>query len=89
MAAAGANGYPAYKVADAVMTHQAWGLGVYCAFRALVTADDALEAPGASAVALHHMVTVWLSGAAGSAINHIVNGTGAAATQASRRATAD
>jgi hypothetical protein len=82
----GVNGYAAYKVADGVTRHDALGLGVYSAFRAAVVADDALEAPAAPGVALHHLVTVWLNGAAGSAINHILNATGAAANQASRRA---
>jgi hypothetical protein len=83
---AGVNGYAAYKVADTVTAHQALGLGVYSAFRATVVADAALEAPVAPGVGLHHLVTVWLNGAAGSAINHILNATGAAANQTNRRA---
>jgi len=83
------NGFASYKVADTVTTHEAWGLGIYSAFRQPVVADNAIEAPTAPGVALHHMVTVWLNGQATSAINHIVNGTGAAATQASRKSTAD
>ena len=27
------NGYASYKVAGTVTTHEAWGLGMYCAFR--------------------------------------------------------
>jgi hypothetical protein len=90
---AGVNGYASYKVADAVTTHEAWGLGVYCAFRNassnVIVADDAFETPPAAGVALHHLVTVWLNGVPASAINHIVNGTGAAATMANRKATSN
>ncbi len=69
----GKNGYPSYKVADGVTTHMAEGLGVYSVFDNAVTADDGIEAPMASGVSMHHMVTVSL--AAGS-ISHIIDGTG-------------
>ena len=29
---AGVRGFASYKVGDAVKTHEAWGLGVYCVF---------------------------------------------------------
>jgi hypothetical protein len=81
------NGYASYKVASSVTSHTALGMGVYCAFRQPVEADDAFEAPTASAVALHHLVTVWLDGAAGSAINHVLNGTGGSVNSAGGKAT--
>src|SRR5579872_1043156 len=82
----GVNGYASYKVADAVTSHDARGLGVYCVFHNAVVADDAIESPTASGVTLQHMVTEWLGTAQGSAINHIVNGTGAAVNSANKQA---
>jgi hypothetical protein len=81
------NGYASYKVADAVTTHEAWGLGVYCAFRTAVVVDNGFEAPTAPGVLLHHTMTRWLNGTPTSVINHVMNGTGTAATQANRMAT--
>lgn len=81
------NGYASYKVASTVTTHSALGLGVYCAFRQPVVADDAFEAPTAAGVGLHHLVTVWLDGAAGSSINHVLNATGGAVMSSSGKAT--
>jgi hypothetical protein len=83
----GVNGYASYKVASGVTTHEAWGFGMYCSFRSAVTSDDAIETPTAAGVTIHHAMTSWLSGAPGSAVMHIVNGTGNAVTQASRQAT--
>jgi hypothetical protein len=67
------NGYPSYKVADSVTTHNAQGLGVYSVFQNDVTASNAIETPGANGVVLHHMVTVSL---ASGSISHIANGSG-------------
>lgn len=82
----GVNGFASYKVGDAVTTHEAWGLGVYSAFKQAVVCENAIETPTAAGVALHHKMTSWLNGNASSAINHIINGTGNAATTASRQA---
>ena len=71
------NGYASYKVADAVTSHEAWGVGVYCYFRdAPVKANSAIEAPAVPGVKLHHLTTVWLNGQAGSEITHIINDLG-------------
>jgi hypothetical protein len=87
---AGVAGYASYKVADAVKTHEAWGMGVYSAFRLdNVVAENALETPTAAGVALHHLVTVWLNGKPTTSINHVLNGTGAAATMTNRKVTAN
>jgi len=73
------NGYASYKVGDAVTTHEAWGLGVYCVFHAApVVAENAIETPAAPGIKMHHMVTIRLAGQRGSGINHVINGTGAA-----------
>jgi hypothetical protein len=71
------TGYASYKVSDTVTTHEAWGLGVYCVFyKAPIVAENAIEAPTAPGVKLHHMVIIRLNGVPGSGIKHILNGTG-------------
>ena len=77
----GVNGYASYKVADGVTAHEAWGLGVYSAFHQNVSADNAFETPAPLAASMHHLVTVWLNGMPTTAINHVINGTGAAASK--------
>ncbi len=44
------KGYPAYKVASSVTSHEAWGLGSYCYFstNSSVVADHAFEVPSVS-----------------------------------------
>jgi hypothetical protein len=70
------KGYPAYKVASSVTSHEAWGLGSYCYFSAnsSVVADHAFEVPSVSGVRFHDMVTVSLGGVG--TISHIINSTG-------------
>jgi len=71
------NGFASYKVADAVRTHEAWGLGVYSVFRASgIVADNAIETPTVSSIRMHHMVTLRLGGRRDSGIRHILNGIG-------------
>jgi hypothetical protein len=74
----GHNGYPSYKVAGAVATHTAVGLGIYSVFTNAVSAQNAIETPTAAGVSMHHLVTVSL--AAGS-IAHIINDTGGAVSK--------
>jgi len=75
----GVTGYASYKVADAVKTHEAWGLGVYCVFYAApVISENAFETPEALATHLHHLVTIRLSGKPNSGMNHVINGRGPA-----------
>lgn len=55
------NGWASYKVADAVTSHEAWGLGVYSVFRhPNVVLSSAIEAPRKPAVRFHHMITLAL-----------------------------
>jgi len=70
------KGYPAYKVAASVTSHEAWGLGSYCYFSAnsSVVADHSFEVPSVSGVKFHDMVTVSLGGVG--TISHIINSTG-------------
>ncbi|MFE5213762.1 MULTISPECIES: RICIN domain-containing protein [unclassified Streptomyces] len=70
------QGYAAYKVADSVTSHQAYGLGSYCYFNVnpSVTAARAIEAPNRPDVRFTSMVTVSLGGTG--TISHVVNTTG-------------
>ena len=82
------NGYASYKVADGVVNHAAWGVGVYCFFRDTpVIADHAIEVPASIESGFTDMVTFWLNGTAGSQITHIINNDGAAVTVGNRKAT--
>jgi hypothetical protein len=70
------RGWAAYKVADSVTSHEAWGLGSYCFFNAnsSVVAERSFEVPSNPNVRFHDMVTVSLGGTG--TINHIINNTG-------------
>ncbi|MFJ1585182.1 RICIN domain-containing protein [Streptomyces sp. NPDC088197] len=72
------QGYPAYKVADSVTSHEAWGLGSYCYFSAnsSVVSANSFQVPNTSGVKFHDMVTVSLGGVG--TISHVINTTGAA-----------
>jgi hypothetical protein len=88
----GVRGYASYKVADAVTTHQAWGLGIYCVFHsAPVVADSAIETPAVPGVMISHMVTIRFGGQPGSGIAHVINNLGDAviSTQSARVNSAD
>ena len=75
----GVKGYAAYKLADSVKTHEAWGLGSYCFFNVdpTIHAARGFEVPVTSGVKLHDLLTVSLGGVG--TIDHVVNDTGAAA----------
>jgi len=70
------QGYAAYKVADNVTSHQAWGLGSYCYFssNSSVAAERAYEVPSNGGTRLTNMVTVSLGGVG--TIRHVVNSNG-------------
>jgi len=72
------QGWAAYKVADSVTTHEAWGLGSYCYFNvnSSVVNAHAFEVPVKSGVKFHNMVTVSLGGIG--TISHVINNTGEA-----------
>jgi len=59
--APGTNGWASYKVADNVVNHEAWGLGIYSVFRhPNVVLTRAIETPVHVNVSFHHMITVAL-----------------------------
>ncbi len=72
----GANGYAAYKVADSVTTHEAWGVGSYCYFNVdpTIHADRGFEVPNTPGVRIHDALTVSLGG--NGTIDHVINNTG-------------
>ena len=73
----GVLGFAAYKVADSVTTHEAWGLGSYCFFNVdpTIHASHAIEVPLTSGVKLHDLLSLSIT--AHGVIDHVVNDTGA------------
>jgi hypothetical protein len=71
------RGYAAYKVADTVTTHEAWGLGSYCFFNVdpTIIADRSFEVPDTPGVLFHDLLTVSLGN--NGTILHVINNTGA------------
>ena len=76
------TGYSAYKVANSVTSHEAWGLGSYVYFNAnpAVHTANGFEAPANGGVKLHDIFTISL--ASGTA-DHVVNNIGAPAQASS------
>jgi hypothetical protein len=74
----GVNGYASYKVADSVIGHQAYGVGIYGVFNSSTTkCFNAIETPtNAQQVNIHDMINVYITGQSGSEMTHIINGTG-------------
>jgi len=74
--APGTEGWAAYKVADTVKQHEAWGLGVYSVFTYPdVFVTHAFEVPRTPGVRFHDMVTVCLLTNGG--FRHIIDEVGA------------
>ena len=76
----GVQGWAAYKVADTVRTHEAWGLGsyIYTNVNPTLHATNAFEVPRRPGVRMHDLITVSLNKAG--TIDHVINGVGAAVT---------
>ncbi|MER7007476.1 discoidin domain-containing protein [Dactylosporangium sp. NPDC000555] len=74
----GITGYAAYKVANNVTSHEAWGMGSYCVFNddPSIAAYHAYEVPNNPNVKFHNILTVSLGKGS---ITHVINDTGAAA----------
>ncbi|HEX3480792.1 MAG TPA: coagulation factor 5/8 type domain-containing protein [Kofleriaceae bacterium] len=73
----GVVGFAAYKVSDAVHSHEAWGLGSYSNFIAgpEIHAARAFEAPRTPGVKLHDLLSVFLNAHGG--IDHVIDDVGA------------
>ncbi|GAA0582538.1 RICIN domain-containing protein [Kribbella sandramycini] len=80
------RGYAAYKVADHVNTHEAWGLGSYCVFTsdASIVGERAIETPVKPNVKFHNMVTISLGGRG--TIAHVINNTGGPSNSTTNKA---
>jgi hypothetical protein len=78
----GITGWAAYKVANTVTTHEAWGLGSYCFFNVNpnIAAYHSFEVPVNANVRFHDVLTVSL---ASGSITHVINDTGTAAMASS------
>lgn len=72
----GIRGWAAYKVADDVTEHEAWGLGSYCVFTsdASIVSDNGFEVPDTPGVQMHSLLTVSLGGEG--TYEHVINGVG-------------
>ncbi|MFC9291371.1 discoidin domain-containing protein [Streptomyces sp. NPDC057052] len=73
----GIVGYAAYKVADTVNEHEAWGLGSYCNFTSdpSIVQHHGFQVPVKPGVRLHSLQVISLGGKGQYA--HVVNDTGA------------
>jgi len=71
------NGWAAYRVADNVKKHEAYGVGVYSVFiktKDFVLLENAIVTPQKGDITIHYPFTVNLSNNGG--IEHIINGVG-------------
>lgn len=74
----GTQGYAAYKVADHVQKHDAYGVGAYSYFRdTYVDVPSGIVCPSRIGVAFHNSLNVFLNGFGG--ISHVINDQGGAA----------
>ncbi|MEU3280982.1 discoidin domain-containing protein [Streptomyces antibioticus] len=73
----GIVGYAAYKVADSVNVHEAWGLGSYCNYTSdpSIVQQHGFQVPVKPGVKLHSLQVISLGGMGQYA--HVVNNTGA------------
>jgi len=72
----GTLGYAAYKVGDAVKTHEGWGLGSYCFLNVdpTIHASRAFEVPVTPGVKLHDILDLSITDHG--TIDHVVNDVG-------------
>ncbi|MEU2422161.1 discoidin domain-containing protein [Streptomyces sp. NPDC007851] len=72
----GVVGYAAYKVADTVTTHEAWGLGSYCNYTAdpSIVQSNGFQVPTGPGIKMHDLLVISLGGMGQYA--HVVNTTG-------------
>ncbi|MDH6514263.1 hypothetical protein M2163_008762 [Streptomyces sp. SAI-135] len=73
----GIVGYAAYKVADTVTQHEAWGLGSYCNYTSdpTIVQHHGFQVPVRSGIKMHDLLVISLGGKGQYA--HVVNDTGA------------
>jgi hypothetical protein len=75
----GTQGWAAYKVANTVTSHEAWGVGSYCFFspNTSIVASRSFEVPDTAGVRFHDLVSVSLGGVG--TISNVINNTGGTA----------
>lgn len=71
------KGYAAYKVGDAVTTHEAWGLGSYCYYNVdpTIVQHHGFAAPNTPGVKFHDLLVISLGG--NGQYEAVINDTGA------------
>ena len=81
----GTQGWAAYKVANTVTSHEAWGVGSYCFFSPnnSIVASRSFEVPDTPAVRFHDLVSVSLGGVG--TISNVINNTGGTANAANQQ----
>ncbi|MFF1820158.1 discoidin domain-containing protein [Kribbella sp. NPDC058245] len=81
----GTQGWAAYKVANSVTTHEAWGVGSYCFFSPnnSIVASRSFEVPDTPGVRFHDLVSVSLGGVG--TISNVINNTGGTANTANQQ----
>ncbi|MFG3585536.1 discoidin domain-containing protein [Streptomyces sp. NPDC047990] len=72
----GIVGYAAYKVADSVNVHEAWGLGSYCNFTSdpTIVQQHGFQVPVKTGIKMHDILVISLGGKGQYA--HVINNTG-------------
>ncbi|MEV6546754.1 coagulation factor 5/8 type domain-containing protein, partial [Streptomyces sp. NPDC051665] len=70
------KGYAAYRVADSVSTHEAWGLGSYCYYNVdpTIVQHNGFAVPDTPGVKFHDVMVVSLGGQG--QYEHVINETG-------------
>lgn len=69
------NGWASYKITDDVISHEAWGLGIYAVFRNPgVYLTRAIEVPDNANVKFHDIITVTITANGG--ISNVINNSG-------------
>ncbi len=79
------QGYAAYKVADHVNEHSAWGLGVYSFFYNYIRTQNAIETPQKSGIHITDVITATFSKGSGGGIENVINNEGGATNEGDTR----
>lgn len=72
----GKKGCAAYKVADSVNTHRAYGIGIYLVNYSGVTLDSAIEVPEKAGIEMNHLVICDFTQNNPSTITNVINNFG-------------
>ena len=81
MSSATQDGYPAFYLPSSVTSFSGYGMGSYSYFDQGVSIEnaEAFQAPVASGINFHDLLTVFLNGSGG--IDSVINGIGAPVTE--------